>query len=333
MNDDHDRLPRHVRLLTPGRGHEDPTRRPIWPGTIGPAAGTPPRVPGSFRRTSTVDIAYPVGLTPLVLHGAGRDLHTDEQGVAQVLDTATLDAIIDMSAGRVIREASIPALVGLPATSGYRRALPDVAEPGSVLALLLDEIPSTTIISGSALARSGRLPLTGREGQPPVGTCAGWVLGGDMVSVLERGEQPYLGEGPSALALDDTTDALAWHELTELAPGTMRRRRRLDVARSTAEVFFRDSYVELSGVETVVHEYGIDLSFDRKTHVITGIEAVPHVLPGPDCPNAASSAIALVGMRLDDVREHVARNFSGVPTCTHLNDALRSVGDLFTFIR
>ena len=35
-----------------------------------------------------------------------------------------------------------------------------------------------------------------------------------------------------------------------------------------------------------------------------------------------------VGMAIDELRSHVREEFRGTTTCTHLNDALRSIGDL-----
>jgi len=47
----------------------------LWPGTHGPATATPPRVPGSVRRTSTVDIRRPDGLLGnLMLEGRAREV-------------------------------------------------------------------------------------------------------------------------------------------------------------------------------------------------------------------------------------------------------------------
>jgi len=133
-------------------------------------------------------------------------------------------------------------------------------------------------------------------------------------------------------------DPLAWHEEPPMNLYAMRRRRRIDVrpgatgdALIDVDVFFRDSMVEDAQgdhVETVIHEYGIDARVDRATRSIVSIAAIAHVLPGPECPSAVTSAQRLVGMKIDDVRAHVRDEFRGTTTCTHLNDALRSIGDL-----
>ena len=121
-------------------------------------------------------------------------------------------------------------------------------------------------------------------------------------------------------------------------PYAMRRRRRIDVCRNATndalldvDVFFRDSIVEDvddQPVETVIHEYGIDACVDRDSGQILSIAAIAHVLPGPECPSAVASAQRLVGMAIDELRAHVREEFRGTTTCTHLNDALRSIGDL-----
>ena len=65
---------------------------------------------------------------------------------------------------------------------------------------------------------------------------------------------------------------------------------------------------------------------------VTRIDTNPRVLPAPECPAAAASAQRLVGCSLGQLREHVASSFTGTSTCTHLNDALRALGDLDAFL-
>src|SRR5207237_7506103 len=112
----------HLPLLM-SRADPDPSRRPLWPGTTGPAVGTPRRAPGSVRRTTAVDMTYPNGADWLVLRGTGRDLRTDDDGTTEVLDTASIEVVVDVSGAPKIEAASIPELIGLPAIAGFRRPL------------------------------------------------------------------------------------------------------------------------------------------------------------------------------------------------------------------
>jgi hypothetical protein len=117
----------------------------------------------------------------------------------------------------------------------------------------------------------------------------------------------------------------------------MRRRRRLLAEPDGGELrvtsMFRDTFIDDSGAETVVHEYDLVASIARDAAVVTAIAASPGQLPGPDCPRAAGSATRLIGHSLEDVRAYVRAELVGVTTCTHLNDALRALGDLGWLLR
>jgi hypothetical protein len=52
------------------------------------------------------------------------------------------------------------------------------------------------------------------------------------------------------------------------------------------------------------------------------------VLPWVECPGALASADRLTDMPVAELRDHVRREFKGTSTCTHLNDTLRSLGDV-----
>jgi hypothetical protein len=115
----------------------------------------------------------------------------------------------------------------------------------------------------------------------------------------------------------------------------MRRRRRLDVVVpvESEEVYrfdahFRDSHMDQDGVEWVVHEYSATGSFDIVGGRVLDIDAEAHVLPWMECPGAVASAKRLSGMPIAELRDRVRREFTGSSTCTHLNDTLRSLGDL-----
>lgn len=318
-----------------------------WAGTAGPASGTPPRWPGSVRRTSSVDILWPAGVGGLLrLEGRARDLRTSDDGSGQVVATAS--TVIEVEKGTVISVETDPptnaeGLVGHAARS-FRRALgehaADLTTDGSLLGLLLDEVPVTSLISMSALRRAQLIQPDSvlRSGAgPKVDVCAGWIAGGVMVSRITSGERPLYGEGPHLPSLLRHDDPLAWHEQPSLPEQSMRRRRRLDLTRTAdgnmlVDSLFRDAYFEDDGSETGVHEYGLTATIDGETLAVTSIDITPRVLPGPDCPNAVASAQRLVGRRLPEIRALVRAEFEGTSTCTHLNDELRAFGDLHTLV-
>jgi hypothetical protein len=132
--------------------------------------------------------------------------------------------------------------------------------------------------------------------------------------------------------LERADDPESWHELPVALARTVRRRRRIDLSRDgeqlNVDAMFRDSHFDDGGAESVVHEYALRATIDPVTLEITGAAATPHVLPYVECPTAAQSATRLVGLRLDDARDRVRKEFVGTSTCTHLNDLLRSLEDV-----
>ena len=342
-------------------------RLPLDPrhGTHEPTTTVPARAPGSVRRTTTVDILRPNGVdAELVLAGRGRDLLTDLDGVPHVLDTAAAEAIIDYpDAQRVTAISSTPAipsleqLVGRSASTGFRAAI-DVAVAGHDVIghpvyQLLDDLPVATLISGyapqHARAESGtwadaqkRKPLrktapAGLAMLQQADLCAGWKAGGTIMQGFAENNPPVV-TGPAAPSLDDGDDPWAWHEFPgELPVHGMRRRRRIDVRPSSADMagaavwdvdaHFRDSYVDDEG-ETVVHEYTVLARVHASTSTVLEAAATPHVLPWFECPEAAASATRLAGRTLASLRAGVRAEFLGATTCTHLNDMLRALADV-----
>ena len=165
--------------------------------------------------------------------------------------------------------------------------------------------------------------------------CAGWAHEATlMVTVRSSGEIP-VSTGPSAPILERDDDPLAWHAMPPLPPHAMRRRRRLDVLGPSEpgepdrfDAHFRDSHMDQDGTEWVVHEYSVAGGFDIVGGRVLDIGAVAHVLPWMECPGAVASAERLSGMSIAELRTRVRREFTGTSTCTHLNDTLRSLGDL-----
>jgi Protein of unknown function (DUF2889) len=304
----------------------------------------------------TLDITF-TSLEVLLLHGTGRDLLTDASNTPIILAQAENTVTVDYSE-RLVSAIEIPSadrgqhdaaqqLIGVPTTGKLRKMLgiylPEEVSSGSLLAQLIDDVPAAALIAGSSLFRQGLIEPShdSEKRRPQVDVCTGWSSGGVMAQAIIENSIPYMGEGPLAPSVLSDTDPLAWHESPPLSLGAMRRHRRLDITRLDAgidssdgyalDIFFRDSFVEPDGRQSVVHEYAITGTLDSQG-VITAIVATPHVIPGPECPGAAASAQRVIGLPLCDIRAHVTAEFSGLSTCTHLNDMLRSLGTMSTFL-
>jgi hypothetical protein len=111
-----------------------------------------------------------------------------------------------------------------------------------------------------------------------------------------------------------------------------RRLRRLDIweegGLGRADCFFRDSHIDLDGVEKIVHEWRLLALFDPVARTFLSSEAETGPLPYPECPRAAASADRLAGMPIDGMRRAVPKAFTGPSTCTHLNDTFRAMEDV-----
>jgi len=313
------------------------------------------------RRTTSIDILRPSGVdAELVLVGRARDLLTDIDGAARVLETAAVEATIDYpDAQRVTAISSSPALpsleqlVGRSASTGFRAAINNAVASHDVVGhpvyQLLDDLPVATLISGYAPQHARAESHTGADEQPPkplqktapaglamlqqADLCAGWKAGGTIMQGFAENNPPVV-TGPPAPSLDDGDDPLAWHELPGPLPvHAMRRRRRIDVlpvdegAVWEVDAHFRDSYVDDEG-ETVVHEYTVLARVDGATSTVLEAAATPRVLPWFECPEAAASAARLAGRTLESLRAGIRAEFLGATTCTHLNDMLRALADV-----
>ncbi len=328
-------------------GPRDPVPTTVW------------RRPGSVRRTSSIDTVRPRGLGgDSVVTARARDLLTDPDLVPSVLAEVEFRARIDGTSHQLVDIVVSPpaprldpllgCLVGPGFRSRVNQVCPEEQEAGTLLHLLLDDLPGATLVSGYALQRAGvfsrpRRPEPGGGDGPNLAgmmaaqddLCAGWAHEGTiMVTIRTTGEIP-VPTGPPAPGLERPDDPLAWHAMEPLPPHGMRRRRRLDVAapggtddRYRFEAHFRDSHVDESGAETVLHEYAVSGTVDPTGGRVEDVSARAHVLPWVECPGALASADRLSGMAIAELRGHVRREFRGTSTCTHLNDTLRSLGDV-----
>jgi hypothetical protein len=300
-----------------------------------------------------VDARRPLGVgTGLHLVGTGRDLLTRADGTEQVIGTASTEIEVVYSAGPTVTEVTadphvegLDALVGRVASTGFRAVIDEFvsAERGSLLYLLLDETPASTLVSGYAVghaASRGELEADDMSRLRPPGPplqipdlCAGFQIGGVIQQDLESKGRAPLVTGPDATPVVDPDDPVGWHLMPELDADEMRRARRHDLWRDAdgvlhVDVFFRDSHMAADGVETIVHEYTVEATVSPDGSTILTCEATPRVLPWRECPQAAASAGRLAGMKVFGLRPKVRAELVGPTTCTHLNDTLRELEDV-----
>ncbi|MEU2003996.1 DUF2889 domain-containing protein [Rhodococcus sp. NPDC019627] len=315
-------------------------------GIHAPSTSTPARRPCSVRRTTSVDIERSRCRSDLLqLRGAGVDVVTDKAGEWSRAGGGAVDVDVDLGRGRTVTDiadgtaaADLTPLIGLSAASGFRKAAKGCLashRQGSVIARLLDDVPVATVISGYALTRElsaeEQLRLGGRGALARADYCAGFAAGGTMMTGVARDGAPPLVDGPQAPDLVGV--GAGWHPMSELGPGSMRRIRRIDVsvgddAELSVDAMFRDTYMNAAGIETVVHEYGTDVLLDSRTLTVRRLTVTPRVLPWPECPGAVAGAQRLVGRKVTEIEGMVGSDFHGIGSCTHLNDLLRSLGDL-----
>lgn len=312
-------------------------------GPQDPLVGSPPRRPGSIRRTSTIDTSWPDGFGgETTIIGLARDLRTTDGGADVVAEVElslrlardrTVDEVTVRGDGA---EADLDVLVGVRVGPGFRSAAGQLTAAlvpaGTLLGLLLDDLSGAALVSGYAMLASGLIgPTDPTSFDSRADLCAGWVDDGVMLSAIRDTGVIPAPVGPPSPALESPEDPLGWHAIPPRPAPSTRRRRLIDVrtdgGATRVESLFRDSHTAEDGVERSVHEYAITalLGPDR---VVEAITAIPRVLPWRECPNACSSVGRVVGRPIDAVREQVRSTFRGVTTCTHLNDMLSDLADV-----
>lgn len=322
---------------------------PELAGPQDPLLVTPARRKQSIRRTTSIDSSRRADGVATDVVAKARDLFTGADGTARTTERQLLSAVLDQTTA-AIQElevepslSGIGRLVGRRVGPGFRRAALELLEdltPGSLLAHLLDDWPGAQLVSGYAMQRSWdesdgpRAPRIPPEHFAEVSDiCAGWAATGSIMVTLGRTGTIPTPLGPSIPSVEAVDDDLAWHSMPPLAPGSTRRRRRIDLWEIDAstlgfETHFRDSYGEDVDHQSAVHEYLVSGTVARPDLVVSSIGAQVRVLPWQECPSAVISADRLLGTPMSGLRSLVRNEFTGTTTCTHLNDTLRSLEDL-----
>jgi hypothetical protein len=312
-------------------------------GPQDPLPETPPRRPGSIRRTTSIDQRRGDPGHPQHLECRGRDLLTRADGTTEVVDDAHLSVDID-GAGTVVHIAGevagqpvpeLGALVGGSVSKGLRQRADElVAGAGrraTVLHQLLDDLPMSTLISSYGSSREQtQFQLPAGAADRLTDLCSGWRAGGTMLGTMERTGLFPIPIGPPAPTLERADDPLAWHAIPEMARRSIRRVRRIDAVVADGEavldVHYRDTHLgQGDEPEDVLHEYVVAVTADPSELVVRSCEATARVLPWPECPGALASAERVAGEPLERLRPLVSLRLQGITTCTHLNDTLRSI--------
>ena len=300
-----------------------------------PLPHLPERRPGSIRRTSHLEVlARPDGGSELTgVACQGDDTASCRATLSADLTLVALDLVPDSpwSAG----------LVGRRVGRGFRAAVDQVCEPGSLRSVLLTELPVVAMLAGYGTLYSGLLPgpLSDQfiDGLP-VDVCAGWAEAGSMMVHIRGQREIPTPDGP-----DVPADREGWHPMPDLVAGTLRRQRLIERTGDEVWAMFRDTYARPDGTTSVLHEYTVKalVSDNSSDDIFSGggdggdnggaggrivaCVATPRVLPWAECPQAAASAGRLVGQRVGDLRSLVRDDLVGTSTCTHLNDLLSSL--------
>jgi len=333
---------------------------PELAGPHRPVTSTPDRQAGWIRRTSSIDTHRPDGLSGAraTIDARARDLLTGPDGAATVIESVGL--LVEVAQPSLVLSSidaspashELEALIGARVAGGFRARVTEASTgengPQSLRYLLLDDLPGATLVSGFALQYAATLidpdaPVAGASEHPELilaqaDICAGWGRDAVMLTAFRRTKVLMTPLGPAAPRLEVEDDRSAWHEMAPLRPHGMRRRRRLDLGPSTLDgtspfdAHFRDSHVDADGHETVVHEYTVTGRVNVESRQVTEIAAEARVLPWIECPAAVGSAQRIVGWPLSDLRRRVRTDLTGLSTCTHLNDTLRTLADLDALI-
>jgi hypothetical protein len=317
------------------------------PKVQGPSVATPPRRPGSMRRTSSIDMRWPGGWgTQMRLVGRARDLLTPLDGPARVL--AQDEVRVGVGPDRTIQDietvpsrAGVAALVGARGGGRLRALLGDVVpaerDAGTPLYLLLDDLSGATLIGGFAysqwpdqwpadwIAERGRRASQRRM----EGVCIGFQPGSSALA--PDGTSRFSHDIRAVQPLPDPADPIGWHDLEHVTDVSMRRARRIDVHLGDVieiDAMFQDSATVPAGGRVAVHEYRVEATADPITGALLSVTADPRVLPYRECPLAALNVGRMVGTPLSELRANVLERLKGVDGCTHLNDALRALAEV-----
>jgi Protein of unknown function (DUF2889) len=315
------------------------------------AGAAPRRVPGSARRTSSIDTSWPQGRAGTMrLIGRARDIVTSRAGGAPILCAEdSFDAVLKADRTIVSIEADPPRpdlnrLVGTRGGGRLRHALeqfiPEERRNATPLYLILDDISGASLVAPWAWSQWEKNWLDSPEArvtrpqleemiQKMEGICTGFAPGSSSLDPGRVSNESQ--DGTPTPDLQHPEDPEGWHAFTVQDTVGMRRARRIDVTLGeviAVEAAFQDSAAKPDGTRAALHEYQLRATADPKSLRLLSIEATPRVLPFGECPGAVANISRLLDSELSQLRQTVLDQLPGTLGCTHLNDALRALAEV-----
>jgi hypothetical protein len=308
---------------------------------MGDDTATPPRRPGSIRRTTSVDVSWPDGRDGLVrFEATGRDVLTGDAGGFTVMEHVTVTVDVN-AAERRVAAVDAPTVEGASGVAGARvgrevreamveHMSADVTR-GAPVVQLLDDLTGAWIVAAYALYLWGQgdtgVLLGSTERRQMAGVCLGFSPGSSAFAPDGGVNDRHMSA--DVVDLVDPDDPGGWHRLPERHDMSLRRARRLDVSLSGDDLvidsMFQDSSTQPSGGRAGVHQYGVTAQISRDDLVLRRLDADPRILPYGECPMAMLGLSGLAGTPLLGLRDVVPARLPGVHGCTHLNDAVRAL--------
>jgi hypothetical protein len=313
------------------------------------AGYAPLRLPGSIRRTTSIDSAWPDGYgEPWEMVGRARDLLTPEHGEPQELATGGFQ-ILTSPMREILRIAITPEhrraqeLVGVRAGGASRHALAAILGDikGTPTYQLLDDFAGASLVAGwiwsqwrgdwaTAPQRTAQQSSAGRKGRMD-DICTGFAVGGSAFSDdggPDNINQSYTEVGP----LEHPDDAAGWHPMPFQQGPQKRRARRIDLwlegETIKVDAAFQDSGSNPAGGRTAIHEYRVYAEIGRASSKLLSLQALPLILPFRECPGASIKATRMIGNDVSEFRGLVLESLPSTLGCTHLNDVLRALADV-----
>lgn len=323
---------------------------PQYPIAERSAGHAPLRRPGSVRRTTTIDSEWPEGArAPLRMTGRARDLLTPFSGEPVILAEGAFE-ILASPVREILEIAASPPHPGISQLVGIRGGGASRGQIEELLAdiqhgplyQLLDDYAGASLVAAwiwsqwdpdwAARVRSAQVTSTAGRGGKMENVCTGFATGSSALAA-DGGTNAHLQSSADVGPLEHPDDPQGWHAMPAQGGRPQgRRARRIDLWRDgdliCVDAGFQDSGTKPAGGRRAVHEYRVYAEVETATGRLASVQALPLILPFPECPGAAVKVARMVGADVRALRGAVIERLPMTFGCTHLNDVIRALADV-----